>query len=334
MTTANTSDTPIFLVGATGTGKSAAAMELARQFGNAAILCMDAMQVYRGADIGTSKPTLAERAEFPHGGLDLADLGTSFDVAQYMKHAGLFLQEQRDAGRRVIVVGGTGLYFRALTRGLCDAPQGSDELRAELAALSAAELQARLKAVDPEMFSKIDAANPRRLARAIEVMEETGKSLREWQAETPEPVVKDFTAIWIQRGREELAARIEARVGAMFAEGWVEEVRGLVERYGAEAVGRFAGIGYREIGEVVSHEVHGGTEGKRTDGTDRTGKEGPAARRAAAFELKRNICVATRQYAKRQLTWFAREPNLGAVILTGNQSLSTALSAAAMASLL
>ena len=94
------------------------------------------MQVYRGADIGTSKPTAAERAEFPHGGLDLVDLGERFDVAQYLAHAADFLREQREAGRRVIVVGGTGLYFRALTRGLCEAPQGSDELRAELAALT------------------------------------------------------------------------------------------------------------------------------------------------------------------------------------------------------
>src|ERR1700683_670200 len=113
---------PIFLVGATGTGKSAAAMEVARDSARAgiraAVLCMDAMQVYRGADIGTSKPTAAERAEVPHGGLDLVEFGGSFDVAQYLKHAAAFLREQREAGRRVIVVGGTGLYFRALTRGL------------------------------------------------------------------------------------------------------------------------------------------------------------------------------------------------------------------------
>src|ERR1700677_4220558 len=106
---------PLFFLGATGVGKSAATMELARAWGNAAILCLDAMQVYRGADIGTSKPTAAERAEFPHGGLDLVDLGERFDVAQYLAHAAEFLRAQHDAGRRVIIVGGTGLYFRALT---------------------------------------------------------------------------------------------------------------------------------------------------------------------------------------------------------------------------
>jgi tRNA dimethylallyltransferase len=291
-------DSPVFLVGATGTGKSAAAMEVAHDSARAgvrtAILCMDAMQVYRGADIGTSKPTAAERAEVPHGGIDLVDFGATFDVAQYLKQAAAFFQEQREAGRRVIVVGGTGLYFRALTRGLCEAPQGSDELRAELSSLSVAELRERLRKVDPAMVERLDASNPRRLVRAIEVMETTGRSLREWQEETPEPLVRDFTAFWIQREKSELETRIAVRVEAMFATGWVEEVRGLVERYGAEAVRGFPGIGYKEISE-------------------------------AAPGLKRDILVATRQYAKRQLTWFAREPNLQAVMLTGTQPPSAAL---------
>jgi tRNA dimethylallyltransferase len=300
---------PIFLIGATGTGKSVAAMELARARGGAeraAILCLDAMQVYRGADIGTSKPTLKERAEIPHGGLDLADFGTGFDVAQYLKHAEAFLREQNEAGRRVIIVGGTGLYFRALTRGLCEAPQGSDALRAELAALSLPELQARLKRVDPAMLERVDAANPRRLARAIEVFESTGKSLATWQEETPEPLVKTFTAWWIQRKRDELFERIEARVERMFALGWEEEVQGLVERCGMEKVKAFAGIGYRDIAERAA-KLRGQVRSQVQLGNE----EGA--------ELKSNISVATRQYAKRQLTWFAREPNLQQVLLIADQ---------------
>jgi tRNA dimethylallyltransferase len=303
----NSAGSPLFLVGATGTGKSAAAMELARRLGNAAILAMDAMQVYRGADIGTGKPTPAERAEIPHGGLDVVEFVAPFDVAQYLAHAGKFLREQREAGRRVIVVGGTGLYFRALTRGLCEAPQGSGELRAELAGLSVEELRARLRRVDAPMLERIDASNPRRLARAIEVMESTGKSLLEWQDETPEPLVRDFSAIWIQREKEELNARIEARVEAMFAAEWADEVRALVERHGSDAVRKFPGIGYREIAEAIAGTAPG---------------------------LQRNISVATRQYAKRQLTWFAREPNLHAVMLTGNQSFSEALRVAGRPALL
>jgi tRNA dimethylallyltransferase len=300
----------IFFVGATGTGKSALALELARTQvkDGVAILCMDAMQVYRGADIGTSKPTAAERAEVPHGGLDLVDLGGAFDVARYLKHAAEFLREQREAERRVVVVGGTGLYFRALTRGLCEAPQGSDELRAELNTLSVEDLRARLKAVDPAMLERVDASNPRRLVRAIEVKEATGRSLRDWQEATPEPLVSTFTAYWSQREKAELQAQIEARVEAMFAAGWVDEVRGLIERHGAEAVKGFPGIGYREIAEALS-------DGEREAGLIP----------GQAQDLKRDICVATRQYAKRQLTWFAREPNLQAVMLTGKPSLPAEL---------
>jgi tRNA dimethylallyltransferase len=352
-------DAPIFLVGATGTGKSAAAMELARThacFKGAAILAMDAMQVYRGADIGTSKPTTAERAEVPHGGLDLVEFSAGFDVAQYLKHAAAFLREQREAGRRVIVVGGTGLYFRALTRGLCEAPQGSEELRRKLSTLSVEELRERLRRVDPAMLERVDAANPRRLARAIEVMESTGRSLREWQEETPEPLVREFTAWWIEREKAELEERIAQRVEAMFAAGWVEEVRGLVERYGLEEVRGFPGIGYGEIGEMLGEpdqiskltkfpnfereegREQAGRQAKlilRQAQDDGRGKEGTVAGPATATlrRVKSDILVATRRYAKRQLTWYAREPSLQRVMLTGNQSLSLVLRTAAKPSL-
>jgi tRNA dimethylallyltransferase len=325
---------PIFLVGATGTGKSVAALELAREK-HAAILCMDAMQVYRGADIGTSKPSLAERAEIPHGGLDLVDLGAAFHVAQYLKHAAEFLREQREAGRRVLIVGGTGLYFRVLTRGLCEAPQGSDELRAELASLSVEELQKRLKGVDASMLERIDAANPRRLARAIEVFESTGKSLRVWQEETPEPLVKDFTALWIQREKAELEGRIERRVAEMFARGWVEEVRGLVAKYGIEVVRNFSGIGYREIAEGIHDQISKSSKFPNFDGGSReTPDSGSGRSLTLQDQMKRDIFVATRQYAKRQLTWFARELNLTQVMLTGNQSFSAVLREAALPDLL
>ena len=272
------------------------------------------MQVYRGADIGTSKPTAAERGEFPHGGLDLGDLGSRFDVAQYLAHADAFLREQREAGRRVIVVGGTGLYFRALTRGLCEAPQGSEELRAELAALSTEQLRARLEKVDASMLAQIDAKNPRRLARAIEVMEATGKSLREWQDETPEPLVREFTALWVQREKEELHTRIEKRVGEMFSQGWENEVRALIAQHGTEKVKAFPGIGYREIAEAA--ELRGQVRSQVQLGNEDT--------------VKRDILVATRQYAKRQLTWFARENKLISVMLTGHPSFSAALRAASV----
>jgi tRNA dimethylallyltransferase len=309
-------DAPVFIVGATGVGKSGAGMELARRWGGA-VLCLDAMQVYRGAAIGTGKPTAAERAEVLHGGLDLVELGERFDVAQYLTHAAEFLREQRTAGRRVIIVGGTGLYFRALTRGLCEAPQGPEELRAELNGLTVGELRSRLEKIDPRMLEKVDAANPRRLVRAIEVMESTGRSLADWQAETPEPLVREFTAVWIQREKAELEARMAARVEAMFAAGWVEEVRGLVEKYGMAVVQGFSGIGYREIAE--------GMQETEAELILRQAQDDGELREGVVASLKRDILVATRQYAKRQLTWFAREPNLQPVILTGHESLSAAM---------
>ena len=288
---------PLFLIGATGVGKSEIALAMARRDG-AAILCMDAVQVYRGADIGTGKPTAAERAEISHGGVDLVDFGESFDVARYLEHVADFLRQQRAAGRPVLVVGGTGLYFRALTQGLCEAPQGSAALRAELHVLSGDELRARLARVDPGILAKIDASNPRRLTRAIEVMETTGRSLSAWQEETPPPLVKQFRAIWLQREKDELHSRIEARVEEMLAAGWVQEVMELRRLHSGDALQRFPGIGYRQIAEEIAMRA------------DREYTVSP--------KLKRDISMATRQYAKRQLTWFAREPSLMKMMLSGS----------------
>jgi tRNA dimethylallyltransferase len=296
---------PLFLLGATGVGKSAVALELARARGGA-ILALDAIQVYRGAEIGVGKPSAAERAEIPHGGLDLAEFGAAFDVAQYVTHAAAFLAEQERAGRPVIVVGGTGLYFRALTQGLCEAPSTSPTLRDELAALSTEELCARLGRVDEPMLEKVEKTNPRRLIRAIAVMEMTGKSLAVWQAETPAPTVKNFRAVWLQRPKWELDRRIATRVEAMFEAGWVEEVRGLIAQHGAATVEAFPGIGYREIARALDAQARDSDPDTWT-------------------AVKRNICAATRQYAKRQLTWFRREPTLEAVILSSAATVPPAL---------
>ena len=285
---------PLFLLGATAVGKSATAVEWIRsdpQLAGAAILCLDAMQVYREADIGTGKPSAVEQKEIPHGGLDLVDFGAPFDVAQYLAHAKEFLNRQRAANRPVLAVGGTGLYFRALTQGLCDAPRGSLELRAELAALSVAELHARLTRVDPDILARLDAANPRRLARAIEVMETTGRSLSAWRQEmTSPPVVTDYTAYWLQRDLAGLRQRIEERIAAMFAAGWIEEVRRLIARHGADHVRAFPAIGYRQIAGLLAGQM-------------------------SEADARGDILVATRQYAKRQLTWFAREPKLKMMML-------------------
>jgi tRNA dimethylallyltransferase len=298
----------LVLLGATGVGKSAVALELARRRG-AAILSLDALQVYRGAEIGVGKPTAVERAAIPHGGLDLAEFGESFDVARYVEHAKEFLAAQAAANRPVIIVGGTGLYFRALTRGLCDAPPTPPDLRDELATMSLEKLRARLGLVDPPMLAQVDTENPRRLARAIAVKETTGRSLAVWQAEPTEPVLRDYRACWLQRPKAELDARIEARVAAMLAAGWVGEVRALAARHGVEAVMRFPGIGYREIVEALQE----------------TSEPSADLSRERAERVAGDICVATRQYAKRQLTWFRREPTLLPVTLSGADTVPSAL---------
>jgi tRNA dimethylallyltransferase len=290
----------IFLLGATGVGKSDIALELARRRG-AAILALDAMQVYGEADIGVGKPTAAERAEIHHGGIDLVPFGAAFDVARYVEQAIVFLREQVAPARPVLIVGGTGLYFRALSQGLCEAPPAPDYLREELAALSIEQLRERLQKVDPTMIPRLDIDNPRRLIRAIAVMETTGRSLRAWQDETPVAPVKHFKAMWLQRTKEDLQGRLESRVHAMLKAGWIDEVRGLIERHGAEAVRRFPGIGYRELTGHLTADT--------------------------PLDFTRHaIVTATRQYAKRQLTWFNREPTLTPVMLSGAPPVPVALS--------
>jgi tRNA dimethylallyltransferase len=279
-----------FLLGATATGKSAWAMRLAKRYG-AAILSVDSMQVYRGADIGTSKPTFDERACIPHGGLDLAEVGEAFDTARYVRHAAEFIQDQHAHGRKVIAVGGTGLYFRALTQGLCEAPPADPGLRAELAALTIGELRARLAAVDPVILARLDPNNPRRLTRALEVKLGTGLSLLEWQQQRPAPpAVTAYLAFQIIRPRDELRRRITSRVDAMLAAGWSGEVQRLANDRGKGALRRFPAIGYRLLLQ-----------------------DDPAAVCGDLASIQQQIADATWAYARRQLTWFRRESNLTVV---------------------
>jgi tRNA dimethylallyltransferase len=320
-----------FILGPTACGKSELAMLLARKE-NAAIFAMDAMQVYRGADIGTSKPTHQEQKEIPHGGIDLADIGQPFSVADYLREAEKFLSQCRAQEKPVLIVGGTGLYFRALTQGLCEAPAAPKELKAELAALPLSELQKRLRKADPAICASLDMQNPRRVQRALEVVETTGVSLRVWQQKNTPPLVpivaaasgrrNDFTgnlhsknrrsetaattaiqhdvkAYFISRSKPDLDARIAARVDAMLGSGWLAETRALVARHGLEAMRRFPAIGYPQLAAL------------ETDSVPETTREA--------------IIIATRQYAKRQLTWFARERNLIQVMANRNDSAASLL---------
>ena len=183
------SQLPIFLTGPTAVGKSSIALALAEKIGGE-IITVDSMQVYRGLDIGTAKPTADERKKIPHHLLDLCELTEAFDAAQFIRLAQKTVAEIQSRGRTPIFCGGTGLYFKAFLDGLGDAPPADDKLRAELEAAPFPALLAELRERDPAAYEKIDKQNPRRVIRAVEVIRLTGMKFSEqrseWKTQNPE----------------------------------------------------------------------------------------------------------------------------------------------------
>ena len=253
---------------------------------NAEIVSADAFQVYAGLDLLTAKPSPELRTRVPHHLIGEVAITEPWDVARWLDGARRRMVEIRSRGRVPIVVGGTGLYFRALTRGLAELPPASAALRAELESQPLAELQRRLTELDPESARRIDLKNPRRVIRALEVCLLTGEpfsSFREQWNHAP----SGWRGIVLTRDREELYARIDARTVEMFASGVVEEVCAL-----------------REIGATASQTL--GLREIRAHVTGKMTKE----------ECVAAIQQATRRYAKRQLTWFRRETEFRCVNLT------------------
>lgn len=282
-----------FLAGPTAVGKTEVALALAEAC-NGEIVGADAFQVYRGLDMLTAKPGPEALARVPHHLIGSVPLAETFNVARYLKAAQAAIADIRRRGRLPIVAGGTGLYLRALTRGFSEIPPASPELRAELASTPLPQLLERLQRVDPEAAAVIDSRNPRRVLRALEVCLITGQpfsSFRQEWAKQPH-----FHGVLLERTREELYERIDRRAHAMFAEGVVEEVRATLA---AGGVGPTAGqvIGWREITALLRSEC--------------TQADAIAA-----------IQQATRRYAKRQITWFHREPMMVPFALTDTSNLS------------
>jgi tRNA dimethylallyltransferase len=274
---------PIFIAGPTAAGKSEIALALAEQLGGE-IISADSMQVYRGLDIGTAKPSPAERARVPHHLIDICDLTEAFDAAQFIRLAQKAVAEIQSRGRVPVFCGGTGLYFKALLSGLGEAPSANPELRDELEAASFESLLGELRERDPEAYEKIDKQNPRRVIRAVEVIRLTGKKFSEqraeWKAEGGKRKAENFFCI--NRPPADLHARINARVDEMFRRGLVDETRGLL-RHGLEQnKTAMQAIGYRQ---VVEH-----LRGERN-----------------LAETIEQVKIRTRQFAKRQLTWFRRQ---------------------------
>ena len=285
-----TSEKPPLLVilGPTGAGKSAAAHEIARERGGE-IVSADAFAVYRGFDIGTAKPTPEERREVPYHLIDAAEPDETFSAGRWAREARRAIEEISARGRLPIVCGGSGFYVEALLRGLPPGEATDPALRSSLARWGRARPeQARrfLEVNDPVSAARISQGNLRYVLRAIEILLATGiaASARQRQGE-------DWTSRWrvvklgVRPAREVLYARIASRVRRMLDTGWDAEVRRLLAQGVSPEANGFRAIGYREVAEWV------------TGHSDRE-------------ETEQKIVAATRALAKRQRTWFAREPGV------------------------
>ena len=287
----------LFIAGPTAVGKSEIALLLAEKL-NGEIISADSMQVYRGLDIGTAKPSPAERARVPHHLIDICDLTENFDAAQFIRRAQSAVTEISARGHVPIFCGGTGLYFKAFLSGLGEAPATNPALRAELEATSFEALLHELRERDPVAYEQIDKQNPRRVIRAVEVIRLTGKKFSEqraeWKSEAQSP--KPKALFCFTRPAPDLPARINARVDAMFARGLVEETRALLQHGLAENKTAMQAIGYRQVVEYLRDE-------------------------RSLTETIELVKSRTRQFAKRQLTWFRRHGNMEWMELKPDESL-------------
>jgi tRNA dimethylallyltransferase len=278
----------VALVGPTGSGKTELSIDLATRW-NAEIVNADSRQIYRRLDIGSAKPTAAQRARVPHHLLDVVEPDAPFDCARYRQLARDAIADITRRGRRVLIVGGTGLYMKVLLRGVFAGPSRDPALRARLENQEAAEpgsLHRQLSAVDPTSAARLHPHDHVRLIRALEVWELTGTPISAWQAahafaEAP----FETLLLGLSLPRAELHARINARCAAMVRDGLIEEVQALYASGLDPDLPALRSLGYREIGEYVRGRC-----------------DLPTA-------LAR-MAQTTRRFAKRQLTWFRGDPQV------------------------
>ena len=290
----------VIILGPTGSGKTLLSLELAERF-NGEIVSCDSVAVYRGMDLGTAKPTLAERARIPHHLIDVTTPDQPFTAGEYSRQARTALREISARGKLPIVTGGTGLYLRALTEGLFDGPARHDELRARLtrscARHGSAWLHRVLSRIDPPSAERIHAHDAPKLMRAIEVCLASKTPLSavlSQPQQARDPLIGfRLTRIGLDPPRRALYERLNRRAAAMFTAGLIEETRQLLENYGP--VKALDSLGYRQAHAVVA------------------GTLDEAAAVGAAQQGHRN-------FAKRQLTWFRREPEVHWLPLFGEQA--------------
>lgn len=272
----------IALMGATGTGKSALAMQLAKAHG-CAIVCCDSMQVYRGLDIGTAKPTPAEQQQVVHRLVDCVDLPDIFSAQDWAEQAREAILQENQAGRVPLIVGGTGLYLKALLEGFAEIPEEKPEVRLALEAMQHEHgtpwLHQRLQVCDAALAARLPEHDTQRIMRGLAVFESTGTPLSVWQQQEPKVPPVDCPVHVLEIERSVLRQRLAERFDTMMQAGWLEEVRWLQTQHLPATHPVMRAVGYRQLLQYLDGEMP--LDQAVTDGI-----------------------TATRRYAKRQQTWF------------------------------
>ena len=289
----------VAIVGPTATGKSALGISLARRLDGEIVSC-DSTAVYRGFDIGTDKVPAAQQRGIPHHMVDVVDPTEEYSAARYAREAARVIRDITARGKLPILVGGTGFYYRSLTRGLFEGPGRDEDLRRRLERVASRRghdyLHRWLARVDRASAARIQAPDVKRVVRALEVWLVTGRPLTDHFAETASPLPDyDVTAIALQIPMEQTAERVARRVHAQFEQGLLDEVRALLARRIPETALPFTGLVYRQ---AIEH-LHG-------------------VRNEA--ETRELIVRENRQYSRRQLIWFRKEPNLRWIHAAGERA--------------
>lgn len=274
----------VVLLGPTASGKTELSLSLARELpGGGECVIADSMQIYRGMNIGTASPNHEERNSVPHHLLDIADPSEDgYSVSQWCAEAEAAITSIRSRNRWPIIVGGTNLYIRALLEGVFEGPKANPEIRAELDALSNEELRLRLETNDPEAALRIHPNDRRRTSRALEVFKLTGQRISEQQVEWSAQITprSDALIIGLQWPVEDLNRRINSRVGQMMKDGFLDEVKELIDAGGLGSQACEA-VGYRELAEAIAGTM-------------------------SLEEAIEQIKIRTRRFAKQQRTWLRR----------------------------
>ncbi len=282
----NSTPSLLAIVGPTASGKSELAMALAERV-QSAILCVDSMQVYKGLDVGTAKPSQEQRNRIPHYGLDLVSPLETFSASKFASYAEPMVRRAAEAQSPLILCGGTGLYFRALLEGFFETPEPDPLIRSALKARleqeGAQALYRELQHADAESARSIHPNDAKRMIRALEIVQQTGQTLSQLQAkQETKPWLKHTVFLGIKRTKKDLDRRIQLRTKEMYDNGLIEETRWLLQLGCGEEHTAFQALGYKECVDYLRNKN-------------------------SLDEARSLTQIHTRQYAKRQMTWFRRQ---------------------------